>query len=136
MIDATLLITSLTLFCTTLLPICPGDHWLVRAWEFPRLQIFVLSLFNCLLVMLLTPDFQVSLAAMSLFCAMWQAYWIRPYTRLSAKEVADGHSDGTPSLKIITANVLMDNRDAGPLLEQVNKHRPDLLVTLETDTWW
>ena len=39
-------------------------------------------------------------------------------------------------IRIITANVLTPNRNAGTLIELVREHSPDILVTLESDAWW
>lgn len=58
--------------------------------------------------------------------------------KVMAKEVAapaDPDSD-SPGISILTANVLMHNRNAPGLLALVKEHRPDILVTLETNDWW
>ncbi|MEZ5056324.1 MAG: endonuclease/exonuclease/phosphatase family protein [Saprospiraceae bacterium] len=39
-------------------------------------------------------------------------------------------------LGILTSNVLTLNRNAEALIKLVKKHRPDILVTLESDKWW
>jgi endonuclease/exonuclease/phosphatase (EEP) superfamily protein YafD len=36
----------------------------------------------------------------------------------------------------MTANVLTPNRNAKALIELVRTHAPDILVTLESDSWW
>ncbi|MBK9762818.1 MAG: hypothetical protein IPO87_05515 [Flavobacteriales bacterium] len=37
---------------------------------------------------------------------------------------------------LIAANVLGPNRDAAAFLRIVEKHDPDLVLTLESDAWW
>jgi len=36
----------------------------------------------------------------------------------------------------MSANVLMSNHNSEQLISLVNKHQPDLLITLESDSWW
>ena len=70
-------------------------------------------------------------------CLVYQCWWIFPYTKWHRVEVASTDKNhGLAELTILTSNVLMDNRDAGPLIELVKKHRPHVLATLETDQWW
>lgn len=124
----------------TLLPLWRNPHWLVRALDFPRLQIALCAIL--LLLALLTQLDRITPAAWGLVavtsaCLMWQLWWIIPYTRLWPVEVLAAnniHSDRR--IRIITANVLMTNRNAAPLIELVKRHRPHILVTLESDRWW
>lgn len=72
-------------------------------------------------------------------CLLYQGYWIWPNTRIHTKEVLSFRKQlhtTAPTLKILTSNVLMDNRDSSRLLALVIEHKPDVLATLETDSWW
>ncbi len=40
------------------------------------------------------------------------------------------------TLSLLTANVLMTNKNAAGLLDIVRDNDPDILLTLETDEWW
>lgn len=69
----------------------------------------------------------------------YQCYWIYPNTELHRQEVPayDTQRDGSRStLKLITSNVLMSNRNSRPLLELIRQHQPDIIITLESDQWW
>ena len=44
--------------------------------------------------------------------------------------------DDTKLIKIMTANVLTPNRNAKELIALVREYQPDILVTLESDSWW
>jgi endonuclease/exonuclease/phosphatase (EEP) superfamily protein YafD len=68
---------------------------------------------------------------------VYHAAWIFPYTRFAKKEVpkATVFKD-KPSIKIMTSNVLMPNQSVNKLIDIVNLHKPDILVTLETNIWW
>ncbi len=131
----------MVLCIATFLPLWRHGHWLVRGWDFPRLQIAcVAAVILCLhLLTLQTHDVIAWLALLlAALCLIWQVSWILPYTELWPKEVAapaDPDSD-TPGVSILTANVLMPNRNAAGLVALVKEHRPDILVTLETDAWW
>jgi endonuclease/exonuclease/phosphatase (EEP) superfamily protein YafD len=58
-----------------------------------------------------------------------------PYTPLWRKETKDAEG-GHPTLTLLMANVLMDNRHCEPLLRFIEERRPDLVVLDEPDAWW
>jgi endonuclease/exonuclease/phosphatase (EEP) superfamily protein YafD len=134
-------VLTVLLLLLTLLPFSRIKHWLVRGLDFPRLQLAVLS--GLLLAMQLSM-LDVTLGAsqwlilLNLGCLAVQAWWIWPYTRLHRTEVPStkAGSANRQTVSIITANVLMTNRNAPALLELVHQHKPDVLVTLESDLWW
>lgn len=60
-----------------------------------------------------------------------------PYTVVWRTEVKTEKSPSLDrKLSILTANVLTPNRRADALLRLVNQYKPDVLVTLESDSWW
>lgn len=67
----------------------------------------------------------------------YQAAKILPYTVLMPKEVlaTRAHSD-LANLKLLVANVLMDNRESKVFLDIVRGYDPDMILTVETDKWW
>lgn len=77
------------------------------------------------------------LVAIALLCLSYQTWWIASYTRLFPKEVKTADTvDNKNRIKIITANVLMPNRNAQELITLVHEYQPDIPVTLESDIWW
>ena len=46
------------------------------------------------------------------------------------------HNEDIPTLSLLSANVLMDNRDSDALIKLVKQYHPDLLITMETNDWW
>ncbi len=131
---------TLLIVLATLLPLSRHPHWIVRGMDFPRLQIAVLAAVLLILdVIFLDLQASISWALISVtgLCLFWQLWWILPYTPLwpqEVKTVTDGHPD--KQLSILTSNVLTPNRNAGALIALVKQHRPDILVTLESDQWW
>lgn len=138
--SATFLIITLILVALTMLPICRYEVWWIRSLDFPRLQLFliILTVFLLELVLLdLSLPQTWMLVAIALLCLSYQAWWIVPYTRLFPVEVKAADTvDCKNRIKIITANVLMSNRNAKGLVALVHEYQPDILVTLESDIWW
>lgn len=128
------------LVLATLLPLSRITAWWVRGLDFPRLQLSALA---CTLLGVgvvigvlhgLTPLVITGLALCA-GCIIFHAWWIIPYTRFWAREVLD--ADGaSPSLRLLTANVLTSNRQADRFLELVRQHDPDIFITLESDSRW
>ncbi|MDO6707517.1 endonuclease/exonuclease/phosphatase family protein [Photobacterium sp. 1_MG-2023] len=128
------LLTAL-LVLTTVLPVWRHPHWLVRGWDFPRLQ---LAVFAVVLLVVNLCFFQAwGLFVLALACLCWHLWWILPYTRLWRCEVNFAKGDDVNRrLRVITANVLTPNRRADALIKQVHAFHADVLVTLESDAWW
>jgi len=122
----------------TLLPLLPSNHWLCRVWEFPRVQIAVISF--CLSVasfFIASSITQIILVIINSLVLLYQLVWIFPYTRLYPIQVPKASaSNHAQSIKIMTSNVLMTNHCAEKLIALINLHQPDVVVTLETNTWW
>ncbi len=124
----------------TLLPLWRNDAWWVRVQDFPRLQIWILSIVLLVLEFAFLDLSQAAtwwlllLAGLSFF---YQTWWIVPYTPLFSKEVRRSTATRRQhTVRFMTANVLTPNRNAQALLDLVHEHRPDVLVTLESDRWW
>ena len=137
-----LLLSLLTLITltATVLPILHTAHWSIRGFDFPRLQLAVLAAF-LFLAQLIFLDFAMLsswvLCSIVLLCCCYHLWWILPYTKLWPTEVLATKDHAVErQLSIITANVLMPNRDAHKLIDLVHLHQPDVLVTLESNQWW
>ncbi|GGW76253.1 endonuclease/exonuclease/phosphatase family protein [Alteromonas halophila] len=135
----TLYIASALLIFTTLAPHIPGKHWLIRVWEFPRVQqlvVIVLVLIGwALLPVTLDVTAFVFIAAL-VAAGMYQVHWILPYTFLWKTEVPYSKTRPAHSISLMTSNVLMHNDNSQGLIDQVSKHQPDMLIALETNQWW
>src|SRR5690625_7104291 len=82
-------ITAL-LTAATLLPLWRWQHWLIRSFDFPRLQ-FALTLVAVLILELLLLDWsEVStqiLIGIGFACRLYRCWWIVKYSPLAPKEV-------------------------------------------------
>lgn len=133
-------IATLLIVAFTALPLSNNPHWLVRGLDFPRLQITVLAavLFIFELSFLNQQTTTVWLLIVATICCfLWQLWWILPYTFIWPNEVKTAKAvDPDRQLSIITSNVLKTNRNSDALIDIVTEYKPDILVTLESDTWW
>lgn len=134
------LIATVLLLTATLLPVWRNPHWLIRGMDFPRMQLaIVASVLIAMQVLALDHGKPLTwvLIGITLACLVWQLWWILPYTVFWPVE-AETTKNPAPDrrLSILTANVLMPNRQADALIDLVRRYQPDVLVTLESDAWW
>ena len=108
--------------------------------DFPRLQVLILSSLLLIAIPLFLDLHQpvpIVMITTTSLCFLWQLWWIVPYTPLWRKEVKSCNEDHPDrKISIITSNVLTPNRNAKALIALVNRHQPDILITLESDAWW
>ena len=125
---------------TFALPLFRHEHWIYRAFEFPRWQKFVL--FSLLLLALLwyrTPGLTwwactIAVTIMTLMLARM----IHPFTRWGTKQVPDfpktfarGHS-----LRLLIWNVWQDNHAWAPFFTHLERLQPDVVLLAETHPAW
>lgn len=128
---------AITLLAATLLPRLPLTWWVVRSCEFPRLQIATLAALVAALAPLTTPPWSWWSLAASLVTLGIQAARILPWTPLWPRQVKRTEpGQETRCLTLMVANVLTPNRHAETLIGLIREHRPDLVLTLESDAWW
>lgn len=124
----------------TLLPLIRYDHWIVRDFDFPHVQITTINLLILLSLLIFFPIygwFNILFIVALVGCLIYQAYIIYPYTPIAEKQVKKTQQDeGENSLSLMVTNVLMFNRNAQGCLERVEKEDPDVLLMVETDEWW
>lgn len=140
MLLITFSILTAILFVLTFITLWRYEAWWVRSWDFPRLQLGLLTLL-LLFVETALLDFSQTgswiLAAVGLICVGYQTWWIIPYTRVFPCEVKSATQNaGNNSIAILASNVLTPNKNSAALLKLVRDYEPDILVTLETDAWW
>ena len=137
----TLCLASLFLVFTTVAPHLPGEHWLIRVWEFPRVQLVFLMVL-CLagwgyLYSIAPARNIVGLSLLLIISVIYQCFWIVPYTLLGPREVSKVKKPNEPRVfSILTSNVYMHNTNYQGLIDLVRKHKPAFLVTLESNDDW
>ena len=130
----------LFLLFVTLLPILRNQHYLIRSCDFVRLQVFYLALpcgYGTIYWWLHSGNwYALVFMILVLVILSVQGFWIYPYTWFAKTEVQGSSANAAHSIRIISANVLMSNHNSERLLALVKQYKPDLLVTLETNSWW
>ena len=124
----------------TLLPLIRNDHWIIRDFDFPHVQltsinIIILSAF--LFLFFVDEWLDISFVAILVGCIIYQCYIIYPYTYVAPEPVKKSkESVGKNSFNLMVTNVLMTNRNAEGCLAIVEETNPDMLLMVETDQWW
>jgi len=123
----------------TLLPTIRSGAWWIRGFDFPRLQLVVLSALLLVVQLAVNPiddPWTTAIVGVNAACMLWQAWWIIPYTRMARVEVEDAPADAQTRIRLLASNVLTTNRNADLLIAQVRTQQPDVLIAVETDAWW
>ena len=131
---------GLLLIVATVLPFIPTDEKWIRVFDFPRLQIAVLlalTTIGYLFVLRRRRVLDLTLAAALVLALGWQAYHIFPYTPVASVQVQMAQqAEAEACVRIVVANVLMENRNSEDLLELISNAEPDVALLVETDDWW
>lgn len=141
--DTALTAASVFFIVVSWVPLLPSSHWLVRVWEFPRLQIA--AIISLLLIgYAFKATYYAPVNSLSLILVIglivsliYQVVWIIPYTPLYKREVKRvSNEDTSRKLSVLSSNVYMPNNDFRKLIEHVRNRHPDFLVTLESNEKW
>jgi len=125
----------------TLLPIARSSKWWVRIWDFPRLQVGIVSLISVLLYLSTLENlrfFDVALVGILGICAAWQFSFVWRFSPLGPREVAQSRLKAQSSrcLSLVTTNVKQSARDSDALLRIIADAQPDVVLAVEVDEWW
>ncbi|MGI9042370.1 MAG: endonuclease/exonuclease/phosphatase family protein [Gemmatimonadales bacterium] len=124
----------------TLLNFSRSPHWFVRGWDYPRIQIALLTAASGTAYALWFSQgtaLEWLFVAATAGCALWQIWKIFPYTSLAPVRVQQ--SKGGPALstvRLLVTNVLMENAQHDRLLQLIRESDPDVVLALETDEVW
>lgn len=117
------------------------DSRYLKMLDFPRLQFFWAAVLGVILVPLLDRrirgrDFVVLVGLVA--AAGIQGSYLASYTPLSAMRVPDTPTQliAEKRFSLLIANVKMSNREAEPLVELIQARNPDILLAMETNSWW
>ncbi|WP_199507126.1 MULTISPECIES: endonuclease/exonuclease/phosphatase family protein [unclassified Psychrobacter] len=134
-----LIMAGLTSF-VTVWGCLPLDNWWVRGVEFPRIQILVLGLLSWAGMLCFFSEWgmwQWFIFIVLTLSMLFQLYMVLPYTLLWKSEVQSAKDlPGALQIKIMVSNVLTPNPHKQKLIDLVNEHEPDILITLESDKKW
>jgi endonuclease/exonuclease/phosphatase (EEP) superfamily protein YafD len=146
-------VASLAVVAATAVSFLPMKRSWIRMWDFPRLQ---LAIIGTVLIALAkygstepnrrlgarphgqsSRDASVVLDATLLAAVAYQWLRVWRYTPAAPREVRRAaRIVPRAQLSIVEANVMLSNRDAGPLLRTLRRVSADVIVCAETDAWW
>ncbi len=133
----TLQILALVISAGTLLPLIRSDIWIIRGWDFPRVQLLVAGAAVWLAQLAWGfPHSGMDFAALGILALALchVAISMRRYLPIYPVELKAGEGDS--ALRVMVSNVLMKNRQSDDLVAAVRAAKPDLFLGLETDAWW
>ena len=133
-----LVAAAILLVILSFLPLWWTDHWWVRLWDFPRLQIAgLLIIIGIALCFVRLGRWRWPLLGGVGAALAWQGSHFVAYFPPWPKQVADAKScPSERQVSLLNANVLMSNKDYSKLLKLVDQRNPDVLLLLETGPGW
>ncbi|MCC9603153.1 endonuclease/exonuclease/phosphatase family protein [Stieleria sp. JC731] len=149
-VEIVLFLLLAVLVLGSLLTLSSHPHWLIRGWDFPRVQIIVIG---WLIVIafgiwrlcgfgpaVLSYRWFLLPAA---FLTLWHGFLIVPYTPLfpvqaKATSAAErkSHLEDARTIRVVLSNVEKENQQYDRWLEVIENADPDVLVVLEPDEAW
>jgi endonuclease/exonuclease/phosphatase (EEP) superfamily protein YafD len=112
----------------------------VRLTDFPRVQVSAL-LIACLVALAFVFDggelWHWILMVLLVFSLFIQVKRIFPYTYIAPKQVIRAQDPSQENcISLLVSNVLTPNRNSDKLLALIKEKQPDIVITLESDSWW
>lgn len=125
---------------TVLFALTISNVWWMRAFDYPRLSITLLSitlLFFSLFLFRWRSWWQGLYLTLLILAVGYQLYILAPYWFPVAPVVPTRTAaDPSRTFSLLSANVLMENRDVDAFLAIVAQYNPDLLLVIEPNAWW
>lgn len=120
----------------------PRDEWWIRGADFPRLQILSIGLVVLLLLLFWDAPWGLlrELILLGLIAAIaYQLKMVLPYTfvwKKQVKKVRPHQLKPDKQISVLVSNVLMSNDQYDLLIAHIQKYRPDIILTLESNWAW
>jgi endonuclease/exonuclease/phosphatase (EEP) superfamily protein YafD len=123
----------------TLLSLSRRTHWIFRMWDFPRVQIAVLSAASTAGFVSLARNRTLKQAMIAGSAAVvgYQLFRIGTYTPLVRPTVRRAaREDRDNRIRLLITNVLMSNERYDLLLRRIRETDPDVILAVEVDDKW
>jgi endonuclease/exonuclease/phosphatase (EEP) superfamily protein YafD len=134
-----LIIFTILLILSSVLSLIKHDYWTFRVFDYPRLQLLILSI-CCLGLMICFFEDSILHWVLGGTLSLHVCYLfslIFPFTILSSKQVLDTTTDAPQQqINLMISNVFEDNTNSVGCLAEVDKANPDVLLLLETNERW
>lgn len=128
-------VLAILILVFTFLPMWNTNIWWVRILDFPRLQIVVAAVMVLVISAFLPRPSHIIIPVLMVAASGYQLWWIFPYTPFATAEMK--LSDNAPDqIKVLSSNVLMENKQHDLLEGVIKAFDPDILLLMETDQTW
>lgn len=123
----------------TIIPFLPFDFWWIRMFDFPHVQLTVLT---AIALLFFTYKFNFksvkdySFVTLLSLCFLFQVSKIYPYTVFSSHKILESSDNQKETIKILTANVLQKNNNFNLLIDEIQSLKPDVLLLTEVNQEW
>ncbi|TKC09895.1 endonuclease [Pedobacter polaris] len=130
---------SVLIIIASLVPLIRHDFWLFRVFEYPRLQKLVLNVVLLIAYFWFPP---ITVYEKIVGCALvlnlgYLIYQVFPFTLLGKRQIISArYPAGDNNILLLIANVYQDNRKSQSYLELIKRCDPDVLLMVETNSWW
>lgn len=124
------------LLILTVLPKIPSSHWIFRVPDFGKIQIAYISLIVFGFGFFLSfKDFWYY-QALLLVIFIYHGITLIRYTRLYRVKRHQRSQNSSEKYHFVSANVYQFNKDYQQFINLINKHKPDLFLTMESNSDW
>lgn len=125
----------------TLIPLIAADFWWIRVFDYPHIQLTLLTLTAIAAYFL---RFEIKswrdyvFMGVLLACFTYQFAKIYPYTPFAPYDVGKPTEsvNKQTGFMLLNSNVLQKNKETGLLVEEIKRLNPDVAVFMETDAKW
>ena len=125
---------------STGLPLINTTTWWIRIFDFPRVQIAVLSLLSIILAYFFLDfkwGFKLPLLLILVITLVYQVQFVVVYSPLYKTQAKDSNKQQSEnSITLLVSNVRMENDDKERFLALVKKVNPDIVLVTEPDQVW
>lgn len=128
---------SISIGLLTLLPLINYQHWIFRATDFIKPQLLFANTVGLLLCVLILPstNFYLVVEAFSMLCMAYCILILWPYTNVFKQKIRSKKQQNH-QITLLSANVWQPNTSYQALIDIVKKHKPDILLTMESNMAW
>ncbi len=134
----TLAVISVLLILLSLLPFIQHQHWLFRVAEFIKIQLVILQIIAFGITMIYVEDniWLWIVQAVQFALIVYHIYILMRYTKFWKKQKPSKTSFSSIKIKVISCNIHQYNSDYHRFIELIEQERPDIFVTMESNTDW
>lgn len=131
-------ILSTLLILATLLPKIPSAHWVFRTADFGKIQVFYLLIIALIIGWFVSDKTSLFwvIWMISLICLLFHGITLFKYTHLYPIEKLSPKYSSSQKIKFISANVYQFNTDHQQFIDLINRHQPDIFLTMESNGDW